>query len=124
MHDETKPSLLQCTQNIIKLYERRELKVTGINVDNQFKCIENDIPCAMENVTRGDHVGDVERSIRTQEEHTRVLVHRVPFRAFPRVMVDSAAVFPSMIRNAFISDTHGLSTHISPRTFVTGLGNL
>ena len=46
------------------------------------------------------------------------------FRAFPRLMADSAAIISSFIRNSFTSDTHGLFKYISPRTLITGLGNL
>ena len=97
MLDKRKPNLLRCKQNVIVLYARRGLNVVLVNADNQFRCIKNDLPCKMENVAKGEHLGDIERSIRTQEEHTRILLHRVSFRSFPRVMADSAAIFPSFV---------------------------
>jgi len=122
--DETLGTLTKSVTKILNLYQSRGLVPTVINADNQFSPLQGLVDCHIECVAKNEHVGEVERSIRTQEEHTRTLVQQTPYTMFPRAMADSAAIFPSMIRNAFPNPNNGITKDISPRTIVTGQGDL
>ena len=104
-----------------RVYINRGFSIALIKGDNQFECLKGKMMCEVECVAKGEHEPNIERSIRTQEEHTRTLVHRVPFLKFPIVMADSAAISPSYYRNAF-PNKNNISAEISPRTIVTGRG--
>ena len=53
-----------------------------------FKCIKNDIlPTNLNVVAAEEHVGDIERSIRTMNEGTRCDVQRLPYSHYPKVMI-------------------------------------
>ena len=101
--NETNDTLVKSIKKILNIYRSRGLNPYIINAGNQFAPLKGIIDCHIEFVARDEHVGDVERSIRTQEEHTRTLVQRTPYSKFPKAMVASAAIFPSIIRNAFPS---------------------
>ena len=52
----------------------------SVNSDNEFGRIRDDIlPTNLNIVAADEHVGDVERSIRTVKEGTRCHVHRLPY---------------------------------------------
>ena len=54
------------------MYHARGIHANQINTDNEFECIRNDIlPINLNVVAAEEHVGDVERSIRTLKEGTR-----------------------------------------------------
>ena len=54
------------------MYHARGIHVNQINTDNEFECIRNNIlPINLNVVAAEEHVGDVERSIRTLKEGTR-----------------------------------------------------
>ena len=121
--DENEPTLKRELGKVCKIYSNRGFSLALIKGDNQFECLKHQMPCEVECVTKGEHEPNIERSIRTQEEHTRTLVHRVPFLKFPIAMADSAAISPCYYRNAF-PNRNNISEDISPRTMVTGRGKL
>jgi hypothetical protein len=107
-------------KQVLNIYRNAGLPVVQINADNHFEFLQHELDCPVECVARGEHVSDhVEHSIRTQEEHTRFLVHRSPFQQFPRIMAASAAFFPSTIGNVFPSPNNSVSKTILPRTVIT-----
>ena len=72
----------------IRIYEVRGLRVTQINADNKFECLEDLIrPAALHTVGANKHVGDVERSVRTVNECNRCYVQRLSFQRYPKIMV-------------------------------------
>ena len=57
---------------VINLYKTRGFEVKQINGDNEFMCISNEVlPVKMNIVAADEHVGEVERSIRTIKDGTR-----------------------------------------------------
>ena len=66
-------------KRVIHLYHVRGIHVNQINTDNEFECIKNDIlPTNLNVVAAEEHVGEIERSIRTMKEGTRCNVQRLP----------------------------------------------
>ncbi|GFH53318.1 hypothetical protein CTEN210_09794 [Chaetoceros tenuissimus] len=96
--NEDEATLKKALDKVCKIFESRGFKVAVINAD-QFECLKGKMRCGVECVAKGEHQPDVERSTRTQEEHTRTVVQRVPFLKFPIVMAESAAIAPCLYRN-------------------------
>ena len=71
------------TKRIINMYHARGLRVTQINTDNEFACIREQIrPTNLNMVAAGEHVSNVERSIRTIKEGTRCHMRRLPYNRY------------------------------------------
>ena len=93
----------------------------SVNSDNEFGCIRDDIlPTNLNMVAADEHVGDVERSIRTVKEGTRCHVHRLPYERYTKLMVSGCVVKTIKDLNQLPSP-NGLSDELSPSTLITGL---
>ena len=78
----------QGLKRVINVYHSRGIHVNQINTDNEFECIRNDIlPINLKVITAEEHIGDVERSIRTLKEGTRCDVQRLPYNHYPKIMI-------------------------------------
>jgi hypothetical protein len=108
------------TKAIINLYETRGFKVTRVEGDQEFSCIEADIlPTPLNIADADDHVPEVERSIRTIKERTRCLVQGLPFRRVPKAMMRAAVENAHKVLNQFPAKD-GASDTLSPLTIMTG----
>ena len=106
--------------SVLSLYHSRGLTVSQINCDNEFACVRDSfLPIAFNVVAAEEHVGDVERSIRTSKHHTRSLIHDLPFSSYPREMIIGAVVSAMRKRNS-LPNLRGISPHLSPSSLVTG----
>ena len=108
-------------KKVVNTYNARGVKLRQINADNEFRVLEDDIGDIQLNiVAAGEHVGNVERSIRTLKEYTRCHVHRLPYKRYPIEMV-CGAVRKSIkdINNEVAND--GVSDELSPATIIEGI---
>ena len=49
-------------KRVIRMYHSRGLKVTQVNIDNEFKCIREEVrPININTVAARGHVGDIDR---------------------------------------------------------------
>ena len=81
--------MLNCVNNIRQLYLYRGVKITEIRSDGEFKCLETDLlPCTLNVAAPGEHVPEIERSIRTVKESTRTLQYDLPFKQQPKMMTE------------------------------------
>jgi len=105
---------------ILNIYQSRGIRIRQINADNEFTCVKSDfLPTPMNIVAAEEHVGDVEKSIRTLKDGTRTHVCRLPYRRYPRAMVAGAAMHTLISLNQMPAN-NGVSTTLSPSTLVTG----
>ena len=112
----TKKSMLNGIKKCINVYHTRGLTVDSVNSDNEFGCIRDDIlPTNLNMVAADEHVGDVERSIRTVKEGTRCHVHRLPYERYTKLMVSGCVVKTIKDLNQLPSP-NGLSDELSPST--------
>ena len=64
------------------------ISISQLNADNEFTVLGGEIGQIMMNIVgAGEHVGNVERSIRTVKEQIRCHIHRLPYRRYPTEMV-------------------------------------
>ena len=104
----------------INVYDSRGIHIHNLNTDNEFECIKDDIlPVQLNVVAAEEHVGDVERSIRTMKEGTKCDIQRLPYTRYPRAMVRGCVIKWANDLNQLPS-TYGISTDLSSTTLLTG----
>jgi len=115
-----KSDILNGIKAIINIYQARGIKINQINGDNEFGCVKDAfIPTRLNIVAAEEHVGDVERSIRTLKDGIRTHISRLPYTHYPRAMVAGAAMHTLISINQ-LPTTNGVSTHLSPGSLITG----
>ena len=122
--DETYKTIYGGLDKIIKIYKHYGFSVTHILGDGQFEFLDPSkiTPGVTLNiVTRGEHVPEVERYIRTVKDRTRSVYNSLPFEKFPTRLIVEIVYAQVFWLNAFPSDG-GLSRTQSPRILVTGMG--
>jgi hypothetical protein len=73
---------------VLNTYHTRGSDVVDILTNMEFACIKNEMLPAQMNLNASvNHVGDVERSIRTIKERVRADVHGMPFKRLPKLMI-------------------------------------
>ena len=83
-------------------------------------CITNDVwPIKMNIVATDEHVGEVERSIRTIKDATRCHVHILLYKRYPRQMVNNCVGMVLKCLNQLLNKK-GVCTNMSPSSIVLG----
>ena len=105
----------------MKLYRDRNFKVRQLICNNQYECIRDDLmPTLLTIVGAGEHVRDVERSIRTVKEGARTITQGPPFKWYPGLLVDSIVQKGTSNLNSLPVES-GVSDTMSPREIIPGL---
>ena len=92
--------------------------------DNEFEKIR--VPILPTNLTvaaANEHIGTVERSVRTVKESSRAGLHGIPYKQVPIAMIKGLLTYATMLANAFPTKA-GISNTLSPRNIVQGLPNI
>ena len=113
----TNEQLLDCLKKVVHYYQKVEIKITMIHVDNEFRGVEDLVDekfkIDFNFLAPDEHVGDIEGSNRVIGESYRCEYHRSPYRLFPRQMIRGL-----MSRCAFSLDLFvkkgGCSKYFSP----------
>jgi Zinc knuckle len=117
----TKTILQEQTTAVINAYHNRGFLVTNIHADGAFECLREMVAPTILNINAtDDHVGEVERSIRTIKERVRATAHGLPYKRLPREMIKGIVRFAVRSLNQFPAED-GVSDHLSPTSIVTGL---
>ena len=73
--DRSRASLLKEVSTVLRFYHSRGFLIPDIHCDHEFDCIKNDIlPCQLNITPKDDHVGEIERSIRTIKERVNLFM--------------------------------------------------
>jgi len=107
---------------VIDKYEERGFKITDIHGDPEFDSdiLRNSFPEKNFHIyTQGEHVGIVERSIRTIKERGRCICHELPYKRIIRLLTKYVVNNSVKWLNAFPSDD-GISSTLSPSNLVEG----
>jgi hypothetical protein len=108
-------------KKVINIYHSRNLLVEQLNTDNEFNVIRDDIrPTLLNMVAANEHVGNIERSIRTVKEGTRCHVQRLPFRRWPKQMIIGCITYVVKCLNDIPSE-NGVSDTLGANTLITGM---
>jgi hypothetical protein len=115
------PVMKKVLLSVLRQYSDRGFQVVTISADAEFSVLRDTVgPIRLDIVPTDQHVGEVERLIRTIKERLRSCVHGLPYRRLPRVMIVSMVIDVVRLLNMFPSIT-GVSSTLSPSTIVTGL---
>ena len=109
-------------EKVINKYACRSFNICDFHGDNEFdkNVLRNFLtPALLHIYGREEHVGTIERSIRTVKERFRSMCSNVPYRRFTILMVRSLVEGIIAVLNAFPSK-NAVSTTISPATIVEG----
>ena len=120
----TDDKIILSLRKIIALYRRGGLRPRMILADGAFTSDEMRTKMQLLGITinstaRDEHVGDVERYIRTVKERMRCVFNTLPFITLPKIMIIELAKFAVFWLNSF-PHRLGISTTESPRLLVTG----
>ena len=119
--NESEEILVSCIKKVINLYQSCGFQVIEARGDGQFKCVEEHIrPTHFYTCAPGEHIPQVERSIQTLEGDCRTLYHGLPYKYYPKIMIQSLVQFAVQLRNIF-PPLDGISSTMSPTSIVTGL---
>ena len=107
---------------VINKYEIRGFEVVQIEGDNEFdnETVRTTIaPRHLMIAGRDEHVGPVERSIRTIKERARCTCHALPYKRYTTIMIQSLIENVVYWLNNFPAED-GISDHLSPAAIVEG----
>ena len=120
--DRKEATILKCIKGVVTLYRKAGFKVTTALMDGEFVPLRDglaELGLRLNEISRDEHVGDIERYKRTVKEHMRAIYNTLPFQKIParlNIEMVKTAVF---WLNAF-SVAGDTSQQMSPRTIVTG----
>ena len=116
--------IMHAYNRVKRVYGARGFNIVDLHGDNEFTKIQDAIlPTHLTVPAAGEHVGPVERSVRTMKEQSRAGLHGTPFTRVPILMVKGLLKLATMLLNAF-PNSAGISDTLSPRNIVQGLPNL
>jgi hypothetical protein len=116
------PTLLKGIQSVTTVYKRAGFRVLTTMMDGEFEAMRGDLAdlgIALNEAARDEHVGEIERFIRTLKERMRAIYNSLPFTNMPPRIVIEMAKHAVYWLNAF-PHPNGVSNTLSPRTIVTG----
>ena len=121
IENRRKATLERELKDVFHLYSSRGFEVVDMHADNEFAPLQANIRPVIANIVAADdHVGQVERSIRTIKERVRATVHGLPFRRYPVLMVRELVTLSVRTLNQ-LPNRKGILPTMSPRKIITGL---
>jgi hypothetical protein len=114
---------MECREHLEEVknkYESRGFKITSYHGDNEFTHLEDHVrPATTQICAAGEHVPEIERSIRTTKERVRCTIHSMPYKRLPKTMIKHIILDGTFWLNAFASK-NGISKTLSPANIVLG----
>ena len=121
--NQTKAVMLQGTRTVLDVYQGRGFNIVDIHADMDFECIKDEVRLTRMNLNaHDDHVGEIERLIRTIKERVRADVHSMPFKRLPKMMVVELVRRAVLVLNQFPA-LDGVSDTLSPLSIMTGVSS-
>jgi hypothetical protein len=112
--------VLAALKDVFKRYQGGGFNVKTILADQEFESLRGDLASVqvqLNSTARDEHVGDIERYIRTVKERTRATYNTLPFERMPTRMVIKMVYSSFFWLNSFPS-ANGISETLSPREIV------
>jgi hypothetical protein len=116
-------NIVKAIKGLCHVYSLRGFKISTILGDNEFEplCGElSELHIQLNVAAVDEHVPEIERYNRTIKEQCRSIYNTLPFTKIPQIMVAHMVYFSVFWLNSF-SRKDGISSHVSPRTIITGL---
>lgn len=122
LKDMTTASMLAACDSVFNIYTRRGFVVTSMLMDMQFAPLRAALlkrGVTLNLASAKEHVGEIERFIRTLKERIRALRSRTPYKHIPHLLVNGLVTHAGKWLNVF--PPKGGLPNISPRTLITGV---
>ena len=120
LKDTKDKTVLSSPRDVINLYTSRGFEVNYVHADNGFKCIATELfPTRLNLASAGEHVPEVERSIRTLKERARAAIYGLPFKRHATQLIVANVRYHNDWLNRFPA-TDGVSKTLSPRQIIWG----
>jgi hypothetical protein len=100
LESQSQARLLKAFQDIARIYHHSGFRIRHALMDGQFGCLEGDLmgmQVLLNKTGNDEHVGDIERYIRTVKERMRCRYNTLPFKKVPGRMV-----IPSPLRRRLV----------------------
>jgi hypothetical protein len=105
---------------VVSQFTQRGFKIVAFNGDNEFETLREHLsPTPLNIVARGEHVGAIERSVRTIKERVRCSCQSLPYKKITKLMTRSIVESSVTWLNAFPAK-EGASKTMSPSAIVLG----
>ena len=120
--DRKEKTILKCIKGVIAIYRKAGFRVTTALMDGEFVPLcwgLAELGVRLNETSRDEHVGDVERYIHTVKERIRAIYNTLPFQKIPARLVIEMVKTAVFWLNAFPA-AGGASQDLSPRTILTG----
>ena len=120
--DRKEATILKCIKGVVTLYRKAGFTVTTALMDGEFVPLRGglaELGLRLNETSRDEHIGDIERYIRTVKECMRATYNTLPFQKIPARLVIEMVKTAVFWLNAFPT-AGGASRQMSPRTIVTG----
>ena len=114
--------LLRGIKGILQIYQRRGFCVEVALMDGEFGHLQGEMASMgvmLNETSRDEHVGDIERFIRTVKERMRAIYNTLPFHKVPTRLVAEMAKACVFWLNSLPPHSN-FGNELSPRTIVTG----
>ena len=80
-----KETIMTTFNGINKMYSGRGFKLDTILADNELECIRDGVsPISLNIAAAGEHVSDIESSVRTVKNQVRSMCHGMPYKRLPK----------------------------------------
>ena len=107
-------------RRILQMYDHRGFRVTNIHGDCEFECLREDLqPIELPTSAADEHVGDIERSIRTIKEGIRCIVQSLPYKRYTKLMINCLVTYVLRNKNQLPTED-GISDRMSPLGIMLG----
>ena len=117
--DRKASALANVMKQVMNLYSRAGFVCQTALMDGEFEPLKAKLVGSIEvNTTaKNEHVGEIERKIRSLKDRCRCMVAAMPFAVLPNIVIKAMVTNAVMLMNAHI-DKQGVSTELSPREIV------
>lgn len=123
LENKNMATVLKSIKSMAAIYHSGGFRIRHVLTDGAFESLKEALMSVLKarlnTTSRDEHVGEIERYIRTVKERMRSTFNALPFKRFPARMVIESAKREVFWLNAF-PNTNGISKTLSPRTIITG----
>mgnify|MGYP003325905523 CR=1 FL=1 len=115
----TATELGNALKDVIALYSRAGFVCQTALMDGEFEKVKEKVRelIYVNTTAKNEHVGKIERKIRSTKDRARCIKADTPFKIMPNVMIKSLVLMAVMFMNAY-PDKQGISQEFSPRELV------
>ena len=120
--NQKEDTMMKVMLQVHELYRGRGFKIMSILMDGQFQCLDGPLSAldvSLNICSNAEHVGEIERNIRTVKERVRCIYVTLPFEKMPgRLIVKMVYTVIFWLNCFYPSET--VVKGSSPRTIMTG----